>query len=145
MAICDASYPKGLTFQFLEDLSRRFLRENGGRVSAYDRPYAAQAAFDMTLNKLRREYEDPNSSENLSRMERDIHSIHGIMVSNIQEVLKRGEKLEKMSSLSQDLVSGSKQFQRRAKYLNFQIWLKKVGFYAGAAVFVLGVLYWRFF
>mmetsp|Transcript_20115 Transcript_20115/g.49305 ORF Transcript_20115/g.49305 Transcript_20115/m.49305 type:complete len:215 (-) Transcript_20115:109-753(-) len=145
MTFTDSSYPKGLAFQFLEETQQRFVRELDRKIPTFDRPYAAQQAFDMTLDKLRRQYFDPNSPENVEKMERDIHQIHNIMVSNIQEVLKRGEKLEKMSSLSQDLMHESKRFQRSAKYMNFQVWLKQFGFYIGGGVFFIGVLYWRFF
>jgi len=145
MTMCDKSYPKGLAFQFLDAVHQAFMRENGRKIPTFDRPYAAQAAFDMTLDKVRREYFDPHSPENVKKMEDDINAIHNIMVSNIQEVLKRGEKLEKMSSLSQDLMDESKRFERSAKYMNFQIWLKQFGFYVGGGLFFIMVLYWRFF
>jgi len=41
-------------------------------------------------------------------------------------------------------MAESKRFKSSAKYMNFQIWMKQMGFYIGGGVFVLGVLYWRF-
>eukprot|EP00469_Lotharella_globosa_P018009 CAMPEP_0167810344 /NCGR_PEP_ID=MMETSP0112_2-20121227/28_1 /TAXON_ID=91324 /ORGANISM="Lotharella globosa, Strain CCCM811" /LENGTH=213 /DNA_ID=CAMNT_0007708869 /DNA_START=119 /DNA_END=760 /DNA_ORIENTATION=- len=145
MTMCDKSYPKGLAFQFLEEVEQRFTRDLGRSLPTYDRPYAAQAVFDVALDKLRRQYFDPHSPENVAKMEKDIHAIHSIMVSNIQEVLKRGEKLERMSDLSRDLVSESKNFQKSAKYMNFQLMMKQYGFYAAGGLFTILILYWRFF
>eukprot|EP00472_Partenskyella_glossopodia_P007773 CAMPEP_0197517260 /NCGR_PEP_ID=MMETSP1318-20131121/2248_1 /TAXON_ID=552666 /ORGANISM="Partenskyella glossopodia, Strain RCC365" /LENGTH=211 /DNA_ID=CAMNT_0043066677 /DNA_START=39 /DNA_END=671 /DNA_ORIENTATION=- len=142
MTIAEKSYPKGLAFQFLEDVHQRFTTDHGRAIPTYDRPYAAQQVFDMTLDKIRRQYFDPTSPENVKKMEQDIHAIHNIMVSNIQEVLKRGEKLEKMSTLSQDLMHESKRFERSAKYMNFQVWLRQMGFYIGGGLFIVLVLYW---
>mmetsp|Transcript_18295 Transcript_18295/g.29156 ORF Transcript_18295/g.29156 Transcript_18295/m.29156 type:complete len:167 (-) Transcript_18295:278-778(-) len=98
MTVCDKSYPKGLAYQFLEDVHQRFTQELGRSIPTYDRPYAAQQAFDMTLDKIRQKYFDPNSPENIAKMEKDISAIQTIMVSNIQEVLKRGEKLDSMKT-----------------------------------------------
>eukprot|EP00468_Gymnochlora_sp_CCMP2014_P006761 CAMPEP_0167762266 /NCGR_PEP_ID=MMETSP0110_2-20121227/12668_1 /TAXON_ID=629695 /ORGANISM="Gymnochlora sp., Strain CCMP2014" /LENGTH=190 /DNA_ID=CAMNT_0007649113 /DNA_START=88 /DNA_END=657 /DNA_ORIENTATION=+ len=142
LTVCDKSYPKSLAFQFLEAVHATFMKDHGDRIRTYDRPYAAQQGFDMTLDRIRQQYFDPSTPENLKKMEDDIHAIQNIMVSNFQEVLKRGEKLDRVNTLSQDLMYESKRFQKSAKYMNFQLWLKQVGFYAAGGLLFVGVLYW---
>jgi vesicle transport protein SEC22 len=46
------------------------------------------------LNRLRKEFLDPNSQKNMSRLNADLSDIQLIMKNNINEVLQRGEKLE---------------------------------------------------
>ena len=49
---------------------------------------------DKFIQKKRKEYTDPNSSQNMSRLNNDLADIHNIMRQNIQEVLNRGERVE---------------------------------------------------
>jgi hypothetical protein len=50
--------------------------------------------LDKFIQKKRKEYTDPNSSQNMSRLNEDLADIHNIMRQNIQEVLNRGERVE---------------------------------------------------
>jgi hypothetical protein len=52
---------------------------------------------DPKLNRIRKEFLDPNSQKNMSRLNADLSDIQLIMKNNIQEVLQRGEKLESAS------------------------------------------------
>ena len=49
---------------------------------------------DKFIQKKRKEYADPNSSQNMHRLNDDLADIHNIMRKNIQEVLNRGERVE---------------------------------------------------
>lgn len=73
---------------------------------------------DPRMSRIRKEYIDPRSAKNLQKLNADLHDIHNIMVSNIQDVLKRGEKLENIQNMSSTLVSDSKQFEKQSKYIN---------------------------
>lgn len=52
------------------------------------------AVAEKTLTQLRREYSDPTSRSNSSRLTEELSEVHSIMKRNIQEVLDRGEKLD---------------------------------------------------
>ena len=53
-----------------------------------------QLLADRTLQRLKREYSDPASRANSTRLAEGLNDIQNIMRRNIQEVLDRGEKLE---------------------------------------------------
>lgn len=53
------------------------------------------ACTDKFIQKKRKEYADPNSSQNMHRLNDDLADIHNIMRKNIQEVLNRGERVER--------------------------------------------------
>ena len=55
---------------------------------------------DKFIQKKRKEYADPNSSQNMHRLNDDLADIHNIMRKNIQEVLNRGERVERKSSFA---------------------------------------------
>ena len=76
---------------------------------------------DPKLNRLRKEFLDPNSQKNMSRLNADLSDIQLIMKNNIQEVLQRGEKLENVQNMSTNLLAESKKFESAAKNINFQV------------------------
>jgi hypothetical protein len=57
-------------------------------------PALLPTTADRTLQRLKREYADPSSRSNSSRLQAELADIQTIMRKNIAEVLDRGEKLE---------------------------------------------------
>ena len=93
------------------------------------------------IQKKQREFSDAKSSVNSSKLNQDLSDIHSIMRQNISQVLDRGEKLENVSNISNNLMSESKKFKWGAKKLGF--WAK-VNYYApavGLGVFIIMILY----
>ena len=101
LTLTDKSYPKRLSFLFLEEVAKEFIadlkQEYGDEwqqtVETVGRPYAF-IKFDRVIQKKRREYSDPNSSANMRKLNDDLASIHNIMRQTIDDVLDRGQKLE---------------------------------------------------
>ena len=91
------------------------------------------------------EFVDPSSRENTSKLNEDLQDIHSIMKKNIEEVLNRGEKLDKIRDDSRQMFEKSKEYHWGAKELTFQAMLQQYGPIAAMAVFVLFVLYLKFF
>lgn len=58
-------------------------------------PCLLRPRADKFIQKKRKEYTDPNSSQNMSRLNDDLADVHNIMRKNIQEVLNRGERVER--------------------------------------------------
>jgi len=66
------------------------------------------------------------------------------MRKNIDEILNRGEKLEHVSTISNELRNKSKDFKWGAKKLTWQARLQQYGPMAIGSLIVLIVLYVRF-
>ncbi len=142
------SYPKRLAFLYLEEVADAFceyLSNIHGHnytqvIETAARPYAFIQA-DPIIQKKQREFTDPKSSTNSSKLNQDLSDIHSIMRQNISQVLDRGEKLENVSNISNNLMSESKKFKWGAKKLS---WWAKVNYYAPSialGVFLIVVLY----
>jgi vesicle transport protein SEC22 len=67
------------------------------------------------------------------------------MRQNIEQVLNRGEKLEHVSEISNNLVSESKKFKWGAKKLTFQAMVNQYGPIVAMGLFILVVVYIKFF
>lgn len=148
LTLAESSYPKRLAFLYLEDIADSFveyLSQTHGQnyaqvIETTARPYAFIQA-DPMIQKKQREFSDAKSSVNSSKLNQDLSDIHSIMRQNISQVLDRGEKLENVSNISNNLMSESKKFKWGAKKLGF--WAK-VNYYApavGLGIFIIICLY----
>lgn len=152
LTMSDASYPRKLAFAFLADVYKHFVEELQHefgdnwrmQVSTTARPYAF-LRFDRVVQRIKREYADPSSKQNSSRLSEGLADIQNIMRQNLEEVLNRGEKLENVSKISSRLVSESKRFRWSAKRLNILDAWKKYAPWLLALLLILAVVYWRFF
>lgn len=50
---------------------------------------------EKVISKIRKRYANPQSDENLQRLNEELQDIHSIMRKNITDVLERGGKLER--------------------------------------------------
>lgn len=102
LTLSTRAYPKRLAFLYLEEIYHEFIdelkRDYGDssyqqQIDLVARPYAF-IKFDKCIQKKRKEYADPNSKNNMNKVQDDLADVHSIMKQNIQEVLTRGEKIE---------------------------------------------------
>ena len=152
LTLTEQSYPKRLAFLYLEEIADAFLEEvakdHGDQwrvaIDTTARPYAF-IKFDLVIQRRRKEFIDPTSRQNTTKLNEDLADIQSIMRRNIDEVLNRGEKLEHVSSISNNLVAESKKFKWGAKKLTWQAMVNQYGPIVAAGVFVVFVLYMKFF
>nr|CCA14301.1 vesicletrafficking protein SEC22b putative [Albugo laibachii Nc14] len=152
LTLSDRSFPKRLAFLYLEEIQKGFIeeleRDHHGSwrdaVTTAARPYAF-IKFDKFIQRKRKEYTDPSSSQNMSRLNNDLADIHNIMRQNIQEVLNRGERVEHVSRISSNLADRSKDLKWGAKKLRMQAIYRQYGPIAAVGAFILLVIYIKFF
>ncbi|KAL3801348.1 hypothetical protein HJC23_006958 [Cyclotella cryptica] len=152
LTLTEQSYPKRLAFLYLEEIADAFLEslahDHGDRwreaVNTTARPYAF-IKFDQVIQRKRKDFIDPTSRQNTTKLNEDLAGIQSIMRKNINEVLNRGEKLENVSSISSNLVAESKKFKWGAKKLSWQAMVNQYAPIVAMVVFVLFVLYIKFF
>mmetsp|Transcript_4854 Transcript_4854/g.9287 ORF Transcript_4854/g.9287 Transcript_4854/m.9287 type:complete len:194 (+) Transcript_4854:383-964(+) len=153
LTLSERSYPKRLAFLYLHEIADGFVEELSNdygpdkwpeKISMAARPYQF-IKFDKFIQKKVKEFVDPSSRSNATKLNSDLADIQSIMKKNIQEVLNRGEKLDHVSNMSSNLVAESKKFKWGAKQLSFQALLNQYGPVAAIVVFLLFVLYWKLF
>ncbi|KAK5993680.1 Protein transport protein sec22 [Cladobotryum mycophilum] len=146
LCICERSYPRKLAFTYLADLAREFTTtytaQNIHNPSL--RPYAFME-FDNFIAKTRTTYADSRASQNLDKLNDELRDVTKIMTKNIEDLLYRGDNLERMGDISSRLREDSKKYKRAAVRINWELLLKQYGPFAGLGFFILIFLYWRFF
>ena len=106
--------------------------------------------YDPIIQRKQREYRDQstagqNSAHSKSQLNDDLNEIQSIMRKNIDEILNRGEKLDQVSNISQELRSKSKDFKWGAKKLTWQARMQQYGPMVIGVLIVLIVLYVKIF
>jgi vesicle transport protein SEC22 len=146
VAITERSYPKKLAATYLDDIRVEFqsTRSREEYLSSAIRPYAFQD-FERFLEKTKKTYQDSRAQGNLHRLNDELKDVHQVMTKNIEDLLYRGDSLEKMGDMSSRLREDSAKYKRAAVRINWELLLKQYGPIAGIVAIIILFLTWRFF
>ena len=119
------------------------------------------------MSKTARLYRDTRTanaaSSNLDKLNDDLQDVTRIMTKNMEELLWRGDSLDRelchlfqllslitpscagMSHLSTSLRSESEKYRKAARNINFQAMLRQYAPLGAVGLLVILLLYWRFF
>uniref|UniRef100_A0A0N5APA7 Vesicle-trafficking protein SEC22b n=1 Tax=Syphacia muris TaxID=451379 RepID=A0A0N5APA7_9BILA len=134
LCLCDKSFPRKSAFAYLADIANEFNGQYGTRVAAVTRPYHF-IEFDQYIQVAKRKYAD-RSRHAMSAVSNELQDVARIMVSNIEDVIHRGEALNILENRASDLSTLSRKYKEDARQLNRRSTLFKVA----ATVCVLGFL-----
>lgn len=127
LCICDRSYPRKLAFTYLADLATEFTTTYSPAQyqSPNLRPYAF-VEFDTFIQRTKKLYQDSRASQNLDRLNDELRDVTKVMTKNIEDLLYRGDSLERMGELSGRLREDSKKYRKAAVRINWELVLKQV-------------------
>ncbi|ETW84269.1 hypothetical protein HETIRDRAFT_312209 [Heterobasidion irregulare TC 32-1] len=149
LTIAEKSYPRKLAFSYLDELSKEFATSYGPKVETVRRPYAF-VGFDTFMSKTARLYSDTRTASaaaggsSLDHINDDLQDVTRIMTKNMEELLWRGDSLDRMSHLSNSLRSESEKYRKAARNINFQAMLRQYAPLAGVVFLIIILLWWRF-
>jgi vesicle transport protein SEC22 len=106
------------------------------------RPFAF-IHYDPVIQRKQRDFREP--SQQKSKLSEDLTEIQSIMKQNIDQILNRGEKLDNVSNISNELRTKSKDFKWGAKKVHWQVQMQQYGAMVAGMVLVLFVIYVRLF
>ncbi|KAI1180841.1 transport protein-like protein sec22 [Nemania sp. FL0916] len=146
LCICERSYPRKLAFTYLSDLSAEFSNSYSASQlhSPGLRPYAFME-FDTFIGRTKATYADARAAQNLDKLNDELRDVTKVMTRNIEDLLYRGDSLERMGEMSSRLRDDSKKYRKAAVKINWDLLIKQ---YAPIGVFALIVIlfiYFRFF
>ena len=122
----------------LLSLSRQWRRA----VDQAARPFAF-IHYDPVIQRKQREFKEP--SQQKSKLAEDLTEIQSIMRQNIDQILSRGEKLDNVSNISNELRTKSKDFKWGAQKVTWQVQMQQYGAIVVGVLLVLFVIYIRIF
>lgn len=112
---------------YLDDIAQEFLNTHKDTEyrSGSLRPYAFND-FDTFIQRSKKSYENPRASDNLDKVQAQLKETTQIMSKNLEDLLYRGDSLERMGTMSSDLRDASKKYKRAAVRINWELLLKQV-------------------
>jgi len=135
LCICDASYPRKLAFTYLSDIASEFSTTYAAAQIASPslRPYAF-VEFDTFIQRARKTYQNPQLAvaaaqrgpDGLDRLNGELKDVTKVMTKNIEDLLYRGDSLERMGELSGRLKEDSRKYRKAAVRINWELLLKQV-------------------
>jgi len=146
ICITERSYPRKLAFTYLYDLSTEFSTTYPASqlLSPSLRPYAFME-FDTFINRTKGTYSDTRATQNLDKLNNELRDVTQVMTKNIEDLLYRGDSLEKMGEASSRLREDSKKYRRAAVRINWELMLKQYGPFAVFGLVVIVFIWLRFF
>lgn len=144
--ISERSYPRKLAFTYLSDLSTEFSNTYPSQQlhSPSLRPYAFME-FDTFIQRTKSTYSDTRATQNLDKLNSELQDVTKVMTKNIEDLLYRGDSLERMGEVSSRLREDSKKYKKAAMRINWELLLKQYGPLGGLGLFIILFLWWRFF
>lgn len=146
LCICDRSYPRKLAFTYLSDLCNEFNNTYGPEKYCAPslRPYAF-SGFDGFIQKTKATYQDSRATQNLDKLNDELKDVTKVMTKNIEDLLYRGDSLERMGDISSRLREDSRKYKKAAVRINWELLLKQYGPIGGLGLFIIIFIWWRFF
>ena len=146
IVITDSSYPRKLAFTYLSDLANEFhtTHPSAQVLSPTLRPYAFMD-FDTFIARTKATYSDTRATQNLDKLNDELRDVTKVMTKNIEDLLYRGDSLERMGEISSRLRDDSKKYRRAAVKINWDLMLKQYGPFGALGLIILVFLWWRFF
>ncbi|KAK3945031.1 protein transport protein sec22 [Diplogelasinospora grovesii] len=144
-AVTERAYPRKLAFTYLSDIATEFSTTYPQQqvLSPVLRPYAFMD-FDTFISKTRATYSDARATQNLDRLNDELRDVTKVMTKNIEDLLYRGDSLERMGELSTRLRDDSKKYRRAAVKINWDLMIKQYGPFAALGFIIIFFLWWRF-
>ncbi|KAG8845991.1 SNAP receptor [Tulasnella sp. 330] len=148
LTIAEKSYPRKLAFSYLDELSKEFEITYGPKVETARKPYAF-VGFDNFMSKTARLYQDTRTAsaaeDSMGRLNGELQDVTRIMTKNMEELLWRGDSLDKMSHLSTSLRSESEKYRKAARQINVNAMLRQWAPVGGLGLLFIIIIWWKFF
>lgn len=124
-AVClvNTNYNKTFGKKFLSNVSLEFRESFSFNPSMYLDLTEDMADWDEglhfdTLDDIWTQWQDPEKSDQLYQMEAQLHQIKDIFLDNLEQVMKRGEKIEELHKKTEGIKIQTNQIKKKAKKLN---------------------------
>jgi vesicle-associated membrane protein 7 len=140
LCIADEAFGRRIPFAYLDDIRGRFKSTYGDRGRSTI-PHAMQSDFSRILQKQMEYYSNNENADRIIQLRRDLQDVKDIMVSNIDKILDRGQKIDILVDKTENLTSTSAVFKKKAVELKRVMWWKNAKLMILVVVVILIIIY----
>jgi len=140
LCMADEEFGRRVPFAFLEDIKNRFRASYGdrGRTAL---AYGMNADFSRVLQNQMDYYSNNPAADKINRVRGEIDEVKSVMVTNIEKVLERGERIELLVDRTENLNQAAFKFKKQSTQLKRAMWWKNVKIMIILAVVILVIVY----
>lgn len=142
--LTSSNFSEKVVFLYLEDLAREFWTLHGKEALTIKKAYP-YTGFDKYIQKTMKVYfTNPQANDNLQKLHNELKDVTNIMEKNIEDLLYRGDSLDRMQDLSSNLRAESKKYMKHAKRINLEALIRQYAPIAGISLIFLFLIWWIF-
>ncbi|KAH9814139.1 Longin-like domain-containing protein [Melampsora americana] len=131
-------------FLTLKNFQKNLIRSYSTELSKPNlRPYAF-VKFDTFIQRTKRLYQDTRTQSNLDRLNEDLGEVTRVMTKNMEDLLWRGDSLDRMSTMSSSLRDESLKYRKAARQINLDALYRKWAPVGVIGIMFVVVIWWRF-
>jgi len=123
LCMAEESFGRRIPFTFLDDVKNRFKSTYGNRGKTA-LAFAMQADFSRIIQNLMEYYSNDANADKINRVKGQIDEVKNIMVTNIERVLERGERIELLVDKTDQLNQSALNFKKKSTQLKQSMWWK---------------------
>lgn len=82
--------------------------------------------FDTFIQRTKATYQNSRAAANLDKLNDELRDVTKVMTKNIEDLLYRGDSLERMGEMSGRLKEDSLKYRKAAVRINWELLLKQV-------------------
>lgn len=122
LCLADEEFGRRIPFAFLDDLQQKFVAANQDKAKTA-LSFGLQE-YARAVEQLMAHYSDSANVDKFKRLQGEVDQVKGIMVSNIERVLERGERIDILVDKTEELSQASFAFKKRSTALRRAMWWK---------------------
>ena len=111
------NYPARAAFGMMFEVINKFRELKPDWIKLVGRKKDKKIAFPFMVNKCK-QHHHPQENDKILKINAEVDKVKGIMQKNIEDILARGENLDRLIENTQDLEEGSKIFLKGSKETN---------------------------
>lgn len=140
LCMADESFKRRIPFAFLEDIKNRFV-SNYGDGAATANAYGMNNDFAPVLKRQLDYFSNDPSADQLRKVKGEIEDVKQVMVTNIDKVLQRGDKIDILVNKTEDLNQQAFKFKKSSTSLRRSMAWKNMKMRLMMFLVVVGVIY----
>jgi len=140
LCMADEEFGRRIPFAFLEDIKNRFKATYGDRGKTAI-AYGMNTDFSRVLQNQMDYYSNNPGADRITRVRGEIDEVKSVMVTSIEKVLERGERIELLVDKTESLNQSAFKFKKGSTQLKRAMWWKNIKIMIILGIVIVAVIY----
>jgi len=139
LCMADEDLPRRVAFAFLNELLKRYTSTYTLDDITSASPYS-HSSFAPSIAKLMEQYTSNPPADPVKQAQQEIDGVKQIMVHNIDEIIRRGERLDLIIDKTDNMSTQARAFKKRSQVVRRKMYWKNMKLIALTAVILVVIL-----